>query len=149
MKNNFVSPAPVTLPVKSVTLPATYTHEIEIDGAMAAVDGATEKTTPMERSAALILRLLPISATWLVLAVGVSWATSAGASLAACLFAGLTACTYAYMDHTDHKHSRNGLERHRVDTYASLKRDEMAHQQELRKMALTAHLRMLGVQDDK
>lgn len=149
MKNSFVSPG-VTLPAKSVTLPpVTYTHDIEIDGSMAAVDGATEKTTPIERSAALILRLLPISATWLVLAVGVSWAASTGAAMAACLFAGLTACTYAYLDHSDHKHSRNGLERHRVDTYASLKRDEMSHQQELRKMALTAHLKMLGVDSER
>lgn len=149
MKNNFVSPGAALPVVRNSLPPTTYTQQIEIDGSMAAIEGATEKTTPVERSAALILRLLPISATWLVLAVGVSWAASTGAAMAACLFAGLTACTYAYLDHNDHKHSRNGLERHRVDTYASLKRDEMEHQQELRKMALAAHLKMLGVQDDK
>ncbi len=147
MNSNYVPALPAARPqTPVVNLPY---HPIEIDGAMSAVDGAIEKTSGIDRSAALIIRFVPITIVWLVLAVSLSWASGAGFSLAICLFAGLTACTYAYLDTQDRRYSRNGLERHRVDTYASLKLSEMEHQQELRKMALQAHLKMLGVQDDK
>lgn len=146
MKNNYVPALPARPQRTAVNLPY---YPVEIDGAMSAVDGAIEKTSGIDRSASLVIRLIPISVTWLVLAVSLSWASGTGFSLAICLFAGLTACTYAYLDTQDRRYSRNGLERHRVDTYASLKLSEMEHQQELRKMALSAHLQMLGVQDDK
>lgn len=63
-------------------------------------------------------------------------------------FAALTSVTYAYLDRQEYQFSRNGLERHKVDTLAGLKMAEMAHQQELRRMAMDAHLKMLGVTDD-
>lgn len=150
MKNNYVPALPVSKPVQQSGLSSLLIPQVvDVDASMTARDGATEKTSGLDRAAALVIRLAPFSVTWLVLAVGVSWAASMGGAFALCLFAGLTAVTYAYLDHKDHEYSRNGLERHRVDTYASLKRDEMSHQQELRRMALQAHLKMLGVQDDE
>lgn len=125
-------------------LPTTIT----VDAPMTALEGVQERTTSMERSKALIVRLAPFSAVWLVLAIGVAWWASMGGGFVLCFFAGLTACTYAVMDRQEHQFSRNGLERHKINTLASLKRDEMAHQQELRRMAMQAHLKMLGVQDD-
>lgn len=123
------------------SLPTTIT----VDAPMTALEGTTERTTSMERSKALIVRLAPFSVVWLVLAIGVSWAASMGGWFILCFFAGLTSVTYAYLDRQEHQFSRNGLERHKVNTLADLKRAEMAHQQELRRMALEAHLRMLGV----
>lgn len=150
MRDNFVAPAPVQRPGQASALSSLLLPQVvDVDASMTAMDGATEKTSGLDRAAALVIRLAPFSITWLVLAVGVSWAASMGGAFALCLFAGLTAVTYAYLDHKDHEYSRNGLERHRVNTYASLKRDEMMHQQELRRMALQAHLRMLGVQDEQ
>lgn len=96
---------------------------------------------------ALILRLTPYSLVWLVLSVGVSWAASMGGWFVLILFAALTSVTYAYLDRQEYQFSRNGLERHKVDTLADLKRDEMTHQQELRRMALAATLKMLEVRD--
>lgn len=119
-----------------------------VDEALTTLEGAQERTSGMDRSLALVVRLLPFTIVWLCLAVGVSWAASMGAGFTLMFFAGLTAVTYAYLDRQEYQYSRNGLERHKVDTLADLKRDEMGHQQELRRMALDAHLKMLGVMDD-
>lgn len=119
-----------------------------VDDALTTLEGAREVTSGMDRSKALVVRLVPYSALWLVLSVGVSWAASMGGWFVLICFAALTSVTYAYLDRTEYQFSRNGLERHKVDTLAGLKRDEMSHQQELRRMAMDAHLKMLGVQDD-
>lgn len=118
-----------------------------VDDALTTLEGAKEATSGMDRSKALVVRLLPYSAVWLVLSVGVSWAASMGGWFVLIFFAGLTSVTYAYLDRQEYQFSRNGLERHKVDTLADLKRDEMAHQQELRRMALEATLKMLEVKD--
>lgn len=119
-----------------------------VDDALTTLEGARETTSGMDRSKALVVRLMPYSAVWLVLSVGVSWWASMGGWFVLVAFAALTSVTYAYLDRTEYQFSRNGLERHKVNTLASLKRDEMAHQQELRRMAMDAHLKMLGVTDD-
>lgn len=118
-----------------------------VDEALTTLEGARETTSGMDRSKALVVRLMPYSAVWLVLSVGVSWAASMGGWFILILFAGLTSVTYAYLDRQEYQFSRNGLERHKVDTLADLKRAEMAHQQELRRMALEATLKMLEVKD--
>ena len=118
-----------------------------VDEALTTLEGARESTSGMDRSKALVVRLMPYSAVWLVLSVGVSWAASMGGWFVLIFFAALTSCTYAYLDRTEYQFSRNGLERHKVDTLAGLKRDEMAHQQELRRMALEATLKMLETRD--
>ena len=119
-----------------------------VDDALQTLEGSTEKTSGMDRSLALVVRLIPFSVVWLVLAVGVAWAADMGDWFTLCLFSGLTAVTYAYLDRQEYKYSRNGLEIHKVDTLADLKRDEMSHQQELRRMALEATLKMLEVRND-
>ena len=62
--------------------------------------------------------------------------------LAFCLFAASSLFVYAVMDGREHKYSRNGLERHKVDTLAELKFDEHDKTHELRKMALKAQIEM-------
>jgi len=126
------------------TMPAT----IHVDAPLQTLDGAQEKTTGMDRSLALVVRMAPFTIIWLLLAIGVSWAASMGGGFTLILFAGLTACTYGYLDRQERQFSRNGLERHKVDTLAHLKLAEMDHTQELRRMALEAHLKMLGVEND-
>lgn len=119
-----------------------------VDEALQTLEGSQERTSGMDRSLALVVRLAPFSVVWLVLSIGVAWWASMGGWFVLCFFAGLTSVTYAVMDKREYQYSRNGLERHKVDTLADLKRDEMSHQQELRRMALQAHLKMLGVDDD-
>ena len=116
---------------------------VYVDDALTTLEGAREVTSGMDRSKALVVRLMPYSAVWLVLSVGVSWWASMGGWFVLVAFAALTSVTYAYLDRQEYQFSRNGLERHKVDTLAGLKRDEMAHQQELRRMALEATLKMM------
>jgi len=131
-----------------VTAVSTTPATIYVDAPLQTLDGATEKTTGLDRSQALVVRMLPFTLVWLVLAVGVSWAASMGGAFTLVMFAGLTSITYGYLDRQERQFSRNGLERHKVDTLAHLKLAEMDHTQELRRMALQAHLKMLGVDDD-
>ncbi len=119
-----------------------------VDNAMQSRDGAQERTSAMDRSKAFIVRISWLAVVWLILAVGVSWAASMGGGFTLVLFAGLTSITYGYLDRQERQFSRNGLERHRINVAADLRRDEMDHAQELRRMALQAHLKMLGVSDD-
>lgn len=118
-----------------------------VDDALTTLEGARETTSGMDRSKALVVRLMPYSAVWLVLSVGVSWAASMGGWFVLIFFAALTSVTYAYLDRQEYQFSRNGLERHKVDTLADLKMAEMSHQQELRRMALEATLKMLETRD--
>ena len=120
---------------------------VVVDSALQTLEGSQERTTGMDRSLALVVRMVPFTLVWLVLAVGVSWAASMGGGFTLCLFAGLTSITYAYLDRQEHQFSRNGLERHKVNTLASLKVSEMNHQQELRRMALEATLKMMEVRN--
>lgn len=82
------------------------------------------------------------------MAIGVSWTFALGEGVVFVLFALLTALTYYHMDRQEREFSRNGLERHRINTLALLKLAEMDHQQQLRKMALSAHLKLLGDNHD-
>lgn len=121
---------------------------VYVDAPLTTLEGAREVTNPMQRSRALIVRLVPFSVVWLVLSVGISWAAAMGAGFTFICFAGLTAVTYAYLDRQEYQFSRNGLERHKVNTLADLKRAEMSHQQELRRMALEATLKQLEGRND-
>lgn len=137
---------PRTTPAPVFRLEPDY-QSAYIEEALRARDGADERTNPLQRSFALAVRLAPFTFVWLVLAVGVAWLANMGGAFGAVLFAGLTAVTYARMDWQERQDSRNGLERHRINTAAELRLAEMDHQQELRRMAMSAHLKMLGVKD--
>ena len=127
--------------------PAEYS-QLYIENALQAHDGVSEQTNATERSVALVVRLAPFSAVWLVLAVAIG--VAARSSVVGLLaFALLTGATYAAMDRTEYRFSRNGLERHRIDAAERIALEQMAHVQELRRMALEMYLRQLeGVGDE-
>ncbi len=58
-------------------------------------------------------------------------------------FTALTAFTYYRLNRTDYDYSREGTERHKVDTAAYLMERNMEHEQELKRMALDAYLRQI------
>jgi len=147
---NFVTPTEVTPVAKrrqrdivDVTQVATQPATIFVDDALTTLEGSKETTSGRDRAIALIIRLMPFSVVWLVLAVGVSWAAALGGWFTLICFAALTACTYGVMDKREYEYSRNGLERYKITTIAGLKMAEMEHQQELKRMALEATLTML------
>jgi hypothetical protein len=116
---------------------------VEVAGVFTPQRSLQERTGPFERSLALVVRLLPFSAIWLVLAVGIVWGFNTSASAGFLIFAALTAVTYYLLSGQEYAHSGAGVERHRIDVAYALKMEEMAHQQELRRMALESTLKLM------
>lgn len=121
-----------------------------VDAVWTPVEGAQDRTSAMDRARALQVRLVPFVAVWGVIAVVVGVVVTmvaqqwpAGALLGLLLFAGLTAVTYYRLNRTDYDYSREGTERHRLNTAADLARRRMNHEHELRRMALEAYLESL------
>jgi hypothetical protein len=141
--DNFVAPAPRPTIAYPVNQPPTVIVEKVFDYG----EGAKETTNSVDRATALAIRVAPFGCAWLILAVGVAWA--AGDSVVGILlFATLTAATYAHLNWQEYQHSRAGLERHRIDTAAALKAQEMTQQHELRQQALQTYMRHLEVDSD-
>ncbi len=114
---------------------------IDAAGALAVVDGSIEKTSGQDRAVSLSIRL----GLWAAISGGfglIVGLTHGGVWGLLVLFAG-TGAAYIVLAAQDYRYSRNGLERHKVDQVVSLKRDEMRHAQELRRMALESNLALL------
>lgn len=114
---------------------------INAAAALAVVDGAIEKTSGKDRAVGLSIRL----GLWAAISGGfglIVGLTHGGVWGLLVLFAG-TGLAYVVLAAQDYRYSRNGLERHKVDVVVSLKRDEMRHAQELRRMALESNLALL------
>ena len=109
----------------------------------AAVD---ERTSAVDRSVGLLLRQLPLSIVWVILAVTAAlvawavipgwWATVFGLGV----FGVLSAGSFILFDRQERDYSGAGLERHRINQAASLKRLEMKQSHELKRAALDAFL---------
>ena len=139
-------------PPAVVDAPAWLTERqpLDVGAVWTPTDGAQERTSAMDRAKALRVRLVPFLVTWGLIAgvVGVVvWQVAkqwpAGALLALLLFATLTAVTYYRLNRTDYDYSREGTERHRLDTAADLARQRMQHDYELHRMALGAYIEAL------
>ena len=125
-----------------------------VDPALIALGGSEEYATPVSRAKGQVIRLLPFSVVWLVLTGGLVWVLGLSFPYLLLGFAVLTAATYWRMNRDEFDHSRNGLERHRVDAATDLREKELDQTHELKKMALTTYLEIaraqyLGVNDDK
>jgi hypothetical protein len=110
---------------------------------LGAVGGSESYETPISSAKGQVIRLLPFSVLWLVLAVGVVWVLGLSWPYLLLMFAGLTAASYWRMNLDGHEHSRNGLERYRVRAATQVRLDENAKAHELRKMALEGYLRSI------
>lgn len=145
--SNFVSPHPPDDRRRSVNdgvYPLVDEGDvIQVGQPLSAHHGANEQTTGMDRSLSLVVRLAPFTVVWLVLSVSVSFAVGMGWAWTFLTFSGLTAITYGMMDKREYRYSRNGLERHKVDTLADLKELEMNQAHELRSKWLDAQIRQM------
>ena len=124
-----------------------------VDLALYQPAGSEEYATPVSRAKGQVIRLIPFALVWLILTGGVVWLLGLTFPYLLVGFAILTAATFVKMNGQEFDHSRNGLERHRVDAAADLKEKELDQTHELKKMALTTYLEIaraqyLGVQDD-
>ena len=158
-ERNFVAPAPLaTRQPVTIDAPAwlAQSQPQDLTRGLEAQDGAQERTSAMDRAKALRVRLMPFVALWALLAVIVFVVVlfvaknAPGAALGGLLaFTALTAFTYYRLNRTDYDYSREGTERHKVDTAAYLVERQMDNEQELRKMALEAYLGTLERNEGK
>ena len=127
-------------------------HLATVDPALIASAGSEEYSTPITRAKGKVIGLLPFAAVWLLLTGGVVWLLGLTFPYLLIGFALLTAATFIKMNGQEFDHSRNGLERHRVNRAADLRRTELENTHELKKMALSAYLQIAkaqyGVNDD-
>jgi hypothetical protein len=129
------------------------TPTVIVERVFEAMPGADEKTSGIDRSNALIVRMLPMGCVWVFLAFAVAMvAASAGGGrwgfvMFAVVLAVTVGATWLYMDRQERQYSRAGLERHRIDTAAALKAQELAQQHELRKAALAQYIKSLEDSD--
>jgi len=128
---------------------ATSQH-MDVTPVWQAPDGARENTSAMDRARALRVRLLPFVALWALLAVIVFVVVlyvaqnAPGAALGGLLvFTAMSAITYVKLNGQDYAHSREGTERHRIDSATYLAERQLDHDQELKRMALDAYIRHL------
>lgn len=136
------APAELLGPVSN--MPAVY------DPAFASHEGsgAEEYATPVSRAKGQVIRLLPFTVVWLMLTGGMVWVMGLTFPYLLIGFAVLTAGTYHAMNRTEFQHSRNGLERHKVDAALSVRMKEADQTHELRKMALKGYLRAIGADEN-
>lgn len=152
-QRNFVAPAPLaTRQPVTIDAPAwlATSQPVDLTQALTAVDGAQERTSAMDRARALRVRLLPFVLLWALLAV-ITFVVvlfvaqnAPGAALGGLLvFVAMSAVTYVKLNTTDYQYSREGTERHKVDTAAYLAERHMDHDYRLRELALDAYFRTL------
>jgi hypothetical protein len=116
---------------------------VNIEHAVEAQEGADERTTATDRAWALLLRLAPLSVILLVISVSVALVFDFGWLWAFYAWGIICAAVYWLFDNNEYRYSRNGLERHRIDTASELRKEEMAHEYRLKRMALKSYLRMM------
>lgn len=117
---------------------------VVVDSAFAGIKTTTEETTPISRSLALILRLLPFTVVWMVLALAVSILLNLGEIPGFIIFAVLTAVTYYALDRSERYDSATGVEHHRIDAAERLAMTKMTHDATLRREITAAYLKQLG-----
>jgi hypothetical protein len=129
-------------------------HLATVDPALIASAGSEEYATPVSRAKGQVIRLIPFAVVWLLLTGGVVWLLGLTFPYLLIGFALLTAATFVKMNGQEFDHSRNGLERHRVNAAADLREMELTQTHELKKMALQTYLEIaraqyLEVDDDR
>jgi hypothetical protein len=129
---------------------------IVTEHAFQAQEGADERTSGIDRSRALLLRLAPLVGLWAILGAvcGVVLCLMVEADATFSALAGLTIFvwlsynSYVSADERERYDSRNGVEHHRINTAENLTLKKLEYDAELKRMALEATLKQLEVRKD-
>ncbi len=103
-----------------------------------------ESTGPMERSKALIVRLIPVTLIYLVLSVALAFAFNVALVWAFVAFAGLTAFSYYNMDNLERYDSASGIEHHRIEAAKEVALQKLANDRAQQQEITQAYIKMLG-----
>ena len=119
---------------------------ITIDPALHGAGGSESYETPVSSAKGQVIRLLPMTIVCLVLTAGVIWLMGLSWPYLLIRFSALTAATFIRLNGQEFEHSRNKVERHRIDAAAALREKELDQTHELKKMALTTYLEIARAQ---
>lgn len=154
-ERNFVAPLPAPLATRPQTIDqapqwVTQAQPLDVGHAWQPQQAAKEATSAVDRAKGLRIRLLPFLLLYGLAGVVVGggvWLVAASVPVAALLavltFAALGVGTYIKLNGQDYDHSGAGVERLRISEAAQLQREQMEHEQELKRMALEAYLRQM------
>jgi hypothetical protein len=120
---------------------------IIVDQAFQPQSTIKETTGPMERSKALIVRLLPVTAIYLVLSLALAFAFNVALVWAFVGFAALTWWSYYTLDSAERYDSATGVEHHRIDAAERLASQKMEYDAQIRREITQAYLKQLGSGD--
>jgi hypothetical protein len=101
--------------------------------------GGESYETPISSAKAQIWRLAPFTLIWLVLSGGLVLYLSWSGIEFLLLWGLLSAISYFMLDRNGHQHTRNGLERHRVDKAANIQELGMEQDHERKMHALNLY----------
>ena len=118
-------------------------------------ESVREETSAVDRSVGLLIRQVPMFVVWLIISIVaglVAWYVLPGWGafiFGLAVLGVLSAASFLIMDRTERDYSGSGLERHRINRAAELKRLELRQAHELKRMALDAYLDHLQRKDGK
>lgn len=145
-RDTYVKATPVLKPM--VVEPPPPPPPIDLASAFQSQDGGDDFTSRFDRSIALVIRLIPFSVVWLVLACGVVWKLGLEGSDGFLIFGVLTAYTYYRLDTSERYDSKHGVEHHRIDSATYLTERQMELEQENRRAMTQAYIRYLEGEHD-
>jgi hypothetical protein len=149
---NRVTFVPAKPEPKTINLPSdawqTGQPSIVIENALNGLDTTREEATPVSRSVGLVIRLIPFSVVWLVLALAITWMLDLDDVAAMLIFAALTAYTYYRLDLSERYDSAAGIEHHKIDATERVHLARLEHESKLRMLALETTMKMLERSDN-
>jgi hypothetical protein len=127
-----------------MTMPTVAdSHPIVVDMAFQPQATVKETTTPVDRSVALVIRLAPVTAIYLVLSIALALAFNVALVWAFVGFAALTWWSYYSLDAAERYDSATGVEHHRIDAAERLASQKIEADKETRLMITRAYLKQL------
>lgn len=150
MTNNYVSGSSsrALTPAQLDRIGQATDPVIVVDAAFTPQNSIKESTGPLERSYALVVRLLPVTAIYLVFSITISLAFEFRMVWGLIIFAALTWWSYYSLDAAERWDSATGVEHHRIDAAKELASEKMGYDAQLKREITQAYIKQLGGGDD-
>jgi hypothetical protein len=149
-KNNYVSGSSsrALTPAHLERIGQATEPVIMVDAVFTPQATVKETTGPLERSYALVVRLLPVTAIYLVFSITIAIAFDFRMVWGLIIFAALTWWSYYTLDAAERYDSATGVEHHRIDAAKELASEKMSYDAQLRREITQAYIKQLGGGDD-
>jgi hypothetical protein len=126
-----------------IMVPPSDPPVVVVDAAFTPQYSTKETTTPVNRSTALLIRLAPVTAIYLIFAITIAIAFELRMVWGMLIFAALTWWSYYTMDAAERWDSATGVEHHRIEAAKDLAEQKMAYDAQVRMQITQAYLKQL------